>query len=486
MHEIWLGSEASHNALMKFQKLSEGYALEKRAFFDTPFDEKPQLDPTFNVMTDRKGLSLLEKKGDTTVLKVYGSLVAKYSRWHSWFPGEVTSYEAIRDALQILEESGNKKVLMDFSSGGGSVNGLDVTTRLMARLRRGGMRIDGHTDSMSFSASYWLMAATRQITASPQSEQGSIGTMAVLRSYVNTEETMGLKFTVIKAGKFKAIGNPYEELTAADLSYLQKNIDEANRFFLEHVAKNRNLSLQETGRWAEGQTFYAQQALEVGLIDKLATLDDLIGGGPTADNQSVNRRYEMIISAEKLAQIESGADPKAVLTDTELKFYNEQLAKNAEQEPAGGEVEGDSDKPSNEGGEGDKPKDKPDTSASNADTGLAGTVAEQARQIGRLEAQLEAANNKVASLTEQCETQAKAIDNMVIMGQSAVNKLQLALGLPRQAESNPAKLLEQFNSLNVKMAETFKVGQHSQPPSNTPPAAVVDFRHSVSQLNKTR
>lgn len=478
MHAIWLGTEASH---FEYKKYHDQFQFNKEAFFRTPDDEPVHTDDTFGVMSDRMGLSLLEKVGETVVLKVHGSLVNKYSRWHGWFPGEVTSYEAIRDALKIANESGNKSVLMDFSTGGGSVNGLDVTTRLMARFRRGGMKIDAHTDTSAFSAGYWLMAAARQITASPQSEQGSIGTMAVLRTYANTEENLGVKFTVIKAGKFKALGNPYEELTKEGLAYLQKNIDEANRFFLEHVAKHRNLSLEDTAKWAEGQTFYAQQALEVGLIDKLATLDDLIGGGPTAVNQSVNRRYEMQISAEKLAQIASGADPKTVLTDAEFTYYTEQLEKNAEA--------GDGDKPE----DGEKPTDaekpaeteKPKTEASNAagDSGLAVKMAEQAREIGRLEAKLEASEAKVASLGEQVEANAKQLENMVIMGQSAVNKLQVALGLPKQAESNPTKLLEQFNTLNSKMAEVFKVGQQSSTPNKDKPAAVVDFRHSVSQLS---
>lgn len=476
MWELWFGTEASHNVVIKYSEMFQA-PFNKEAFFRSPSDDAPQIDPVFGVMSDRKGLGIMEKVGDTTVIKIHGSLVSKYSRWHSWFPGEVTSYEAVRDAFKIAQEAGETKVMMDFATGGGSVAGLDVTTRLIAKMRKGGMRVDGHTDSSAFSAGYWLASSARQITASPQSELGSIGTMAVIRTYANTEETMGVKFTVIKAGKFKAIGNPYEELTEEDRKYAQKNIDQANNFFLEHVAKNRGLNLKDTDKWAEGQTFYAQEALDVGLVDKLATLDDLIGSGPTAVTQSVNRRFSMVISAEKLAQIASGADPKVVLNDAEYAHYLTTLA----DESGGGEGggEGDGNKPTEEGGE--KPAEPPKTEASTGGD-LGDKLADQLKLNGKLEAQLEAAKEQLTAANAKVEAQAKDLEHMLVMGQAAVTKLQLALGMPKQAETSVTKLLEQYNDLQSKMAARFPTSQQSQPSTTDQPQAPANFRVSASQL----
>lgn len=72
-------------------------------------------------------------------------------------------------------------------------------------------------------------------------EIGSIGVIAVIRTYVNTAENMSLKFTVLKEGEFKAVGKPYEELSEADKKYLQDNLKETNSFFLSHISAQRGL-----------------------------------------------------------------------------------------------------------------------------------------------------------------------------------------------------------------------------------------------------
>lgn len=101
--------------------------------------------------------------GDTPVLKIHGSLVVSYRRYHQWFAGEVTSYEAINDALAILAEGGYTDVVLDHNSGGGAVSGLNTVTENMERLQGEGMSFRAHTDSASFSASYWIMSSANQV-----------------------------------------------------------------------------------------------------------------------------------------------------------------------------------------------------------------------------------------------------------------------------------------------------------------------------------
>lgn len=489
--EIWLGTEASFN---KFSSFELQYKFDKEAYSNYPYDDnEDNLCPVFGVDTNRKGLYLLEKVGETPVLKIHGSLVASYRRYHQWFPGEVTSYEAINDALAILAETGHTDVILDHNSGGGAVSGLNTVTENIETLQGAGVNFRAHTDSASFSASYWIMSSANQVTASKMAEVGSIGVIAVVRTYANTEENMGIKFTVLKEGEFKAVGNPYEELSEADKKYLQENLKETNGFFLSHISAQRSLSLDDYKDWADGKTFFAAKAVKNGLIDRIGNLNDLIGRGASAHTTGDRRKFEMKISAEKLAQIEAGANAADVLTKAELAHYTKEMAdlKEAAEKEAAAQKELDdaeAEKLAKEAAD----KEAADKLDKNLPTGLTGVGIDAAeftkviRESAKLELQVDALTDR-ATKAEAALGEAQAqTASLVVVAQQAVKKLQVATGQPQVEKSSPTEILAQFNDLQGKLAGMFKSGQQS---ADTPtkdanePAVSSNVRHKVVSLN---
>jgi signal peptide peptidase SppA len=484
--QIWLGSEASHQVVMKYLTEFTHTNFNKEAFFPSPFDDEPTTDPVFGVSSDRVGLSVLRKLGEQTVIQVHGSLVPNFSRWHVWFRGSAVSYEAIRDALAICEEAGIKDVIMHFDTNGGSVRGMSQTSDAMKRYQRTGGKLRGHTDALAASAGYWLLCGCDTVTASEMAEIGSIGTMAVITTLVNTEATRGVKFTVIKAGKYKALGNPYEELTDEVKKRLQQNIDETNDFFLKRVSVARNLMISDTGIWAEGQVFFAEKARQVGLIDKVTTMDDLIGSGPAANNPSDTRRFEMEISAEKLAQIQAGADPKDVLTEAELKLYMANLSEaktDPVDDPVAKAAATQTEAEAAAAAEAEKKAAAPAAAVSMSDE-----LKKSLRENGVLETKLEMSLAEVAQLKEANETLTKSMDSLLVVAQASVTNLQKAMGKPLEIKNSVAEVLAQYNELQGQMAKVFKTGQQSQATSvqdTTVKSDTLDYRLSMTQPSKT-
>lgn len=165
----WLGTEEALAELDRWEALYAGQAPEKVALHD---DDLPSRDKNFNVYSDRKGLYLLERIGNIAVVKVHGSLTNTHRWWHEYLQGQVTSYEALADALQIAaDEEGIKEILMDFATGGGVVRGLDVMSETIRRVDAR-KPVFAHTDSHAFSAGYWLACTARRVTASRMAELG--------------------------------------------------------------------------------------------------------------------------------------------------------------------------------------------------------------------------------------------------------------------------------------------------------------------------
>ena len=489
--DIWLGTEKAFNKHASFELQ---YKFDKVAYSNYPFDDREEdICPVFGVDVNRKGLYLLDKVGETPVLKIHGSLVPSYRRYHQWYPGEVTSYEAINDALAILGETGHTDVILDHNSGGGAVSGLDTVTTNIERLQADGMNFRAHTDSASFSASYWIMSSANSVTASKMAEVGSIGVIAVIRTLANTEENYGVKFTVLKEGEFKAVGNPYEELSEADKKYLQENLKETNAFFLNHISAQRNLSLDDYKDWAEGKTFFTAKAVKNGLVDRITTLNDLIGRGASAHTTGDRRKFEMKISPEKLAQIEAGANAADVLTKAELAHYTKEMAdlKEATDKEATAQKELD-DAQAAKDAQALLDKEAADKLAANPAVVVTGATIDAAtytnliKESAKLELQVETLTDRAAKAESAlAEAQAQTA-SLVVVAQQAVKKLQVATGQAQVEKSQPAEILAQFNDLQGKLASMFKTGQQTADVPTTDsnlPAVSGNVRSKVITLN---
>ena len=145
MH-IWMGSGDS---LSKYLKAARKY--EDVAFVPTTEEEDEFANP-FGVSADRIGLPYLESFGKTAVLTLAGSMVNSYKWWHEYAVGEVISYDAMKDAVNILNEANDiSRVIVRIESGGGMVSGLDSTAKYLKKLANN-KQVVVHTDTGAMSA----------------------------------------------------------------------------------------------------------------------------------------------------------------------------------------------------------------------------------------------------------------------------------------------------------------------------------------------
>lgn len=116
----------------------------------------------------------------------------------------------------------------------------------------------------AISAGYLVASAGNYIVCNPMGGVGSIGTVCSVPKYENP---------IIQSGEHKVCGG---KLKDCQQNMLQNWVDELYSFFCQIVAKERNLNLSEKNKWADGKQFSAENALELGLIDKIGTFDDAV------------------------------------------------------------------------------------------------------------------------------------------------------------------------------------------------------------------
>ena len=72
------------------------------------------------------------------------------------------------------------------------------------------------------------------------------------------------------------MGSPYKDLNDEERDLLQRKINMIHEFFIEEVANNRNMSVEQVRNISTGEFFLGVEAKELGLVDEFGDKDKAI------------------------------------------------------------------------------------------------------------------------------------------------------------------------------------------------------------------
>ncbi len=190
--------------------------------------------------------------------------------------GVLTSAEdTIRQFKRYEENQDVKALVLRIDSPGGTVVAAQEIYAEIQKLK-GDKVVLASMGNVAASGGYYVACAAEEIIANPGTLTGSIG---VISEYPNIEQLMkkvGLKSEVLKAGRFKDLGNPTREMTEEERKVLQDLIDNIHEQFIRDVALGRGRTVEEIEPLADGRVFTGEQAKEQGLVDSLGNFQDAL------------------------------------------------------------------------------------------------------------------------------------------------------------------------------------------------------------------
>jgi signal peptide peptidase SppA len=213
--------------------------------------------------------------GGLGILPIYGSIFPKANLFSMLSGG--TSLELFGSDLQELVDNDKvQKIIVDIDSGGGSSD-MVFETGQRIRAAREVKPVIAVSNTMAGSAAYWLGAQASEFYVTPSGKVGSIGVYTVHEDVSRAVEASGSKVTFIYAGKYKTAGNPYEPLSSDAREYMQEVVDELYEQFLQEVATGRNTDVENVrANYGQGKMLTSKAALEVGMVDGVKSLDDVL------------------------------------------------------------------------------------------------------------------------------------------------------------------------------------------------------------------
>ncbi|MDH4207793.1 MAG: signal peptide peptidase SppA [Anaerolineae bacterium] len=179
--------------------------------------------------------------------------------------------------IQLLERAETdpsvKAVVLRVNSPGGGIVASDEIYQALLEVEKPVVVSMGETAA---SGGYYVSCAADEILANPVTLTGSIGAISTVPNFEELLDKVGIEMLVFKSGPMKDELSPYRQPTEEEIAHWQEITDEAYETFLAIVAEQRELDSDKAREIADGRVYTGQQALELGLVDRLGNLSDAI------------------------------------------------------------------------------------------------------------------------------------------------------------------------------------------------------------------
>lgn len=213
----------------------------------------------------------ITERGDA-VISMSGPFTKKASKF-----GGISTIETRKALREAAADPSVKRIVMHIESPGGHANGVNelaADIRAIKRLKP----VIAYVDDLAASAAYFVASQANAIFANETANVGGLGTFIVLRDYSGKFEREGIKTIVVGSGGLKGAGAEGTELTTEYVEYVQGLVDSFNSHFKSAVKEGRSFSTEQTDKLFTGKVFPAEEAKKLGLIDGIASFEDVLSG----------------------------------------------------------------------------------------------------------------------------------------------------------------------------------------------------------------
>jgi serine protease SohB len=170
--------------------------------------------------------------------------------------------------------TGADEVVVRLENPGGLVNDQGLAASQLLRIRDRGICLTVCVDRMAASGGYMMACVASHIVAAPFAIIGSIGVVAQVPNFYRLLDRFGVDVEQFTGGEFKRTVTMFGENTDADRAKLTEQIHDTHDLFKGFVAAHR--PQVDLGAVATGEYWYGTRALELNLVDELATSDDYL------------------------------------------------------------------------------------------------------------------------------------------------------------------------------------------------------------------
>lgn len=247
------------------------------------FDEDKKLKTIS--MEDYFGARLKKLKGrgeEVAVLFAEGSIVDGKGDI-----GEIGDKKYVEEIEKLINDDDVKAVVLRVNSGGGSASSSENIWYAMEELKAAGKPFVVSMGSVAASGGYYIAAGADSIFAEPSVVTGSIGVFMMFPlAQEMLNDKLGITTDTVNISRNANAFSPFRELGEEERDILKRRTEMIYNTFLERVAEGRDIPVARVREIAGGRVYSGERALEIGLVDRLAGLDEAIASAAALANMS--------------------------------------------------------------------------------------------------------------------------------------------------------------------------------------------------------
>jgi protease-4 len=234
----------------------------------------------------------------------------------------IVSEKVATQLIELADDETVKAVVLRVNSPGGSAYGSEQIWNSVEVLRAKKPVVVSMGDYAA-SGGYYISCAADVILAEPNTLTGSIGIFGLLPDAQGLFNKIGVNFDGVKTNKLSDIGNISRPMSDLEKQLVQKNVERGYELFVKRCADGRKMTAEEIKKIAEGRVYSGTDALKIGLVDSLGTLQDAVNIAVEKANLNDYKIVEYPEQDDFLTQI-----IKSFSTSIETKILKNRLGEN--------------------------------------------------------------------------------------------------------------------------------------------------------------
>lgn len=286
-------------------------------------DDKKDI-PTISLLDYKNSPASGKGSADrVAVLYAYGAIVDGEGT-----TGEIGGDKLSRELRDLRNDDKVKAIVLRVNSPGGSALASDVIWREVDLTKKVKPVVVSMGDYAA-SGGYYIAAAADSIFADPTTLTGSIGVFGVIPNFQKLfNEKLGVHFDAVKTAKYADMDVDMDRpLTEEEKGIIQGSVNRVYQVFMKRVADGRKMSIADVDSIGQGRVWTGAQAVDLKLVDRLASLDEAVKAAAKKAKISDYRVFEYPRTKDPFAEIWSVSKEKvqAMFIDEELGEYAKYL-----------------------------------------------------------------------------------------------------------------------------------------------------------------
>ena len=190
---------------------------------------------------------------------------------------EVAGDRFAKVIADVRKDSTVKAVVLRVNSPGGSVLASEKIKAEIDLIQKRGIPVIASYGDYAASGGYWISANCDKIYSNATTLTGSIGVFSMIPDISGTlKDKVHVNITPVNSNKHADMYGMMRPLDQAELDYMQSSVENIYEKFTGLVAEGRDMTVPAVDEIAQGRVWTGAEALEIGLVDEIGTIEDAI------------------------------------------------------------------------------------------------------------------------------------------------------------------------------------------------------------------